>query len=262
MEGYLSGSRSQSAARRGRPPSPLRGLRRHQPRLRRHRRRSGGSRRARLARERAGAGVRGPGTDSRVRRRARRARDEALDFQAGARARVSHVRVVRSAARRDSHRHDVGPDRRLVANGARAGAGGNAGGFRHDHGGRRRGVAHVAALHRRREARANARPGLPAVLVRHVDPAVSSQIHQVVKDVAPDGIVCSNDYTAAHVMRVLEHLSLSVPDDVRVAGFDDVEYANMLPVPLTTVRQPCAELGAPAVRVMAERLKNPLMPAR
>ncbi|MQA31550.1 MAG: GntR family transcriptional regulator, partial [Luteitalea sp.] len=47
-----------------------------------------------------------------------------------------------------------------------------------------------------------------------------------------------------------------------VAGFDDVEYANMLPVPLTTVRQPCAELGAPAVRVMAERLKNPLMPAR
>lgn len=99
-------------------------------------------------------------------------------------------------------------------------------------------------------------------LVRHVDPTATSQIQQAVKDVAPDGIVCSNDFTAAHVMRVLEHLSLSVPDDVRVAGFDDVKYANLLPVPLTTVRQPCAELGATAVRVMAERLKNPLMPAR
>ena len=60
----------------------------------------------------------------------------------------------------------------------------------------------------------------------------------------------------------VEDLSLSVPDEVRVAGFDDVKYASLLPVPLTTIHQPCAQLGASAVRLMIERLKNPDMPAR
>lgn len=98
--------------------------------------------------------------------------------------------------------------------------------------------------------------------IRHVDPADESDIRRVVKEARPDGIVCSNDYTAAHVMRVLEELSLSVPNDVRIAGFDDVKYASLLPVPLTTIHQPCAELGGAAVRLMIERLKNPDMPAR
>jgi GntR family transcriptional regulator of arabinose operon len=53
-----------------------------------------------------------------------------------------------------------------------------------------------------------------------------------------------------------------VPSDVCVAGFDDVKYASLLNVPLTTIHQPCAQLGEAAVRVMVERLKNPLMPAR
>jgi DNA-binding LacI/PurR family transcriptional regulator len=98
--------------------------------------------------------------------------------------------------------------------------------------------------------------------VQHVDPAASADIHRIIDQLRPDGIVCSNDFTAAHVMRALEELSLSVPDDVRVAGFDDVKYASLLPVPLTTIHQPCAQLGASAVRLMVERLKNPDMPAR
>jgi GntR family transcriptional regulator, arabinose operon transcriptional repressor len=106
--------------------------------------------------------------------------------------------------------------------------------------------------------------GLPwsPTLIRHVDPTQASQIHQVIKDASPDGIVCSNDFTAAHFMRALEDLSLDVPSDVGVVGFDDVKYASLLPVPLTTIHQPCAELGATAVRVMIERLRNPHMPAR
>jgi DNA-binding LacI/PurR family transcriptional regulator len=98
--------------------------------------------------------------------------------------------------------------------------------------------------------------------IRHVDPWDASDIRRIITETRPDGIVCSNDFTAAHVMRVLEDLSLSVPDEVRVAGFDDVKYAGLLPVPLTTIHQPCAQLGASAVRLMIERLKNPDMPAR
>jgi DNA-binding LacI/PurR family transcriptional regulator len=53
-----------------------------------------------------------------------------------------------------------------------------------------------------------------------------------------------------------------VPEDVRMVGIDDVLYASMLPVQLTTVHQPCAEIGQTAMQVMLERLAHPKMPAR
>ena len=45
-------------------------------------------------------------------------------------------------------------------------------------------------------------------------------------------------------------------------GIDDVNYASLLPVPLTTVQQPCREIGEAALRVMLERIDRPKMPAR
>ncbi len=98
--------------------------------------------------------------------------------------------------------------------------------------------------------------------LRHVEPSDEASIRRIVEETRPDGIVCSNDYTAAHVMRVIESMSLRVPEDVRLAGFDDVKYANLLPVPLTTIRQPCHELGGAAVNAMVQRLLNPQLPAR
>ncbi len=96
----------------------------------------------------------------------------------------------------------------------------------------------------------------------HIDPEDLAGLERIAGDPELDGIVCSNDYMAATVMRILEGLSRRVPHDVKVAGFDDVKYASLLSVPLTTIRQPCADLGETAMRVMAERLRNPSMPAR
>jgi GntR family transcriptional regulator, arabinose operon transcriptional repressor len=98
--------------------------------------------------------------------------------------------------------------------------------------------------------------------IHHVNPIDPADIARVISAGEFDGIVCSNDFTAAHVMRSLEAHGRRVPADVRVAGFDDVKYASLLPVPLTTVHQPCEQLGEAAVRMMVERLKNPVMPAR
>jgi DNA-binding LacI/PurR family transcriptional regulator len=98
--------------------------------------------------------------------------------------------------------------------------------------------------------------------VRQVDPADEAAICLVIEQTRPDGIVCLNDYTAARVMRVLEAMSLAVPEHVKLAGFDDVKYASLLPVPLTTIRQPCQELGAAAMSAMIERLRHPELPAR
>ena len=78
----------------------------------------------------------------------------------------------------------------------------------------------------------------------------------------PDGFVCANDFTAAQLLKTLDALGISVPGDVRMVGFDDVKYASLLSVPLTTIHQPCADMGALAVGAMLDRLRSPKMPPR
>lgn len=100
-----------------------------------------------------------------------------------------------------------------------------------------------------------------SILLRS-DPSNPEEVQQLMSRARPDGIVCLNDFTAAQLMRTLEALSIRIPDDVKMGGFDDVKYASLLPVPLTTIRQPCTELGAVAVQAMLERLENRQFPAR
>jgi DNA-binding LacI/PurR family transcriptional regulator len=78
----------------------------------------------------------------------------------------------------------------------------------------------------------------------------------------PDAFVCANDVTAATLMQTLETLGFAVPKDVRITGFDDVRYSKLLRVPLTSLRQPCQELGEMAVMAMLTRLAQPDLPAR
>lgn len=78
----------------------------------------------------------------------------------------------------------------------------------------------------------------------------------------PDAVVCANDRTASFVIRTLEAIGLKVPKDVRVSGFDDLSYARGSKVPLTTVRQPCAELGKVALRTLVERILHRDLPPR
>ncbi len=77
-----------------------------------------------------------------------------------------------------------------------------------------------------------------------------------------DGFVCSSDYVAGQLMRVLMAKGVEIPGDVRIVGIDDVRYAALLPVPLTTIHQPCREIGETALQVLLERLARPKMPAR
>jgi DNA-binding LacI/PurR family transcriptional regulator len=63
-------------------------------------------------------------------------------------------------------------------------------------------------------------------------------------------------------MRTLNQLKWRIPETIAVAGFDDVQYATMLSPSLTTIRQPCLELGRSAVKVLLERIENLNLPAR
>jgi LacI family transcriptional regulator len=67
---------------------------------------------------------------------------------------------------------------------------------------------------------------------------------------SPDAIICANDQTAAKLMQTLARMKVSVPGEVAVVGFDDVEYSTLLSVELTTMRQPFRALAAAAVDLM------------
>jgi DNA-binding LacI/PurR family transcriptional regulator len=75
-----------------------------------------------------------------------------------------------------------------------------------------------------------------------------------------EGFVCVNDRMAGQLMHVFLRRHIRVPDDVRLVGIDDVPYASLLPVPLTTVRQPTREIGEAALRAMLDRMHRPHRP--
>ena len=94
------------------------------------------------------------------------------------------------------------------------------------------------------------------------DPDDIASIRTAVSTVSPDGMVCANDITAAYLMQSLQTLGVSVPKQIRMVGIDDVKYAGLLGVPLTTVHQPCREIGEVAIATMLERIANPELPPR
>lgn len=99
-------------------------------------------------------------------------------------------------------------------------------------------------------------------LIIRCDPSDRATVKKFVGELRPDAIVCGNDVTAGHLMHCLEELGVRVPDDVLIAGIDDVRYAELLRVPLTTVRQPCIAIGDAAFRAMLDRIANPESPPR
>jgi DNA-binding LacI/PurR family transcriptional regulator len=63
-------------------------------------------------------------------------------------------------------------------------------------------------------------------------------------------------------MQALLNLGIKVPEEVRIVGMDDVKYASLLPIPLTTQHQPCLDIGIIAMTTMLDRLQNPSLPVR
>jgi DNA-binding LacI/PurR family transcriptional regulator len=77
-----------------------------------------------------------------------------------------------------------------------------------------------------------------------------------------DAFVCSNDRVAGHLMRSLLAKGFRIPRDVRIVGIDDVNYASLLPIPLTTVHQPCRDIGEAALQALIDRIARPRSAAR
>lgn len=72
-----------------------------------------------------------------------------------------------------------------------------------------------------------------------------------------DAAFCGNDLIAIGVMKTLKNSGYSIPADVSVVGFDDIQMASMVEPELTTVKQPNYEMGYKAVELLIEVLEKP-----
>jgi len=98
--------------------------------------------------------------------------------------------------------------------------------------------------------------------VRQGDAEDLNFVRSILKKDRPDAFLCANDLTAGQLMHTLMDLGKRIPEDLRMVAFDDVKYARLLPVPLTTIHQPCHNLGKMALSVMLDRIAHPDLPTR
>jgi len=112
-----------------------------------------------------------------------------------------------------------------------------------------------------RDAGLEAPAGLIAVGAHSRHRASELAQRMLTRDRPPTAIVCASDTQAAGVLEAAAALGCSVPGDVSITGYDDLELADHLH--LTTVRQPLFESGVRAVqRLLIGIDDRPMTPLR
>jgi DNA-binding LacI/PurR family transcriptional regulator len=79
-------------------------------------------------------------------------------------------------------------------------------------------------------------------------------------EIPPTAIIGINDLMAFGAMQAALQHGLRIPEDVSIAGFDDLPMSSLLSPPLTTGRADGAEIGRQCVRMVLARLKKPDLP--
>lgn len=68
----------------------------------------------------------------------------------------------------------------------------------------------------------------------------------------PTAVFCSNDYIALGAMKGAREIGLTLPRDLSIVGFDDMQTASYMVPPLTTIRQPAYEMGRRAAELLLQ----------
>ncbi|MWN05628.1 transcriptional regulator, LacI family [Gilliamella bombicola] len=75
--------------------------------------------------------------------------------------------------------------------------------------------------------------------------------------IPPQAVFCSNDAMAIGAYQALYQNGLEAGKDIAIIGYDDIEIAQYMTPPLTTIHQPKEELGQLAVETLLNRFHNP-----
>ncbi|MBU3176031.1 LacI family transcriptional regulator [Clostridium estertheticum] len=82
------------------------------------------------------------------------------------------------------------------------------------------------------------------------------KLAQILINKKVDAIFTINDSVAMGVMKYAHMNNILIPKDIGIAGYDDIEQASMLTVPLTTVHQRKFELGQIAAKILIAEINN------
>ncbi len=95
------------------------------------------------------------------------------------------------------------------------------------------------------------------VRMANIDQLTENFCAQFMDECKPDAIICKMDHYAAIVGRHLVHMGLKIGQDVRLAGFDDQPIAEMLQVPLTTIRFPVEPFAKVCYEALIKQMADP-----
>lgn len=73
----------------------------------------------------------------------------------------------------------------------------------------------------------------------------------------PDAVFCANDLLAIGMLQALAAGGVNVPGDVALIGYDDIDFARSAAVPLSSIRQPSANIGVTAVELLLAAAEAP-----
>jgi LacI family transcriptional regulator len=73
----------------------------------------------------------------------------------------------------------------------------------------------------------------------------------------PTAVVCANDLIALGLLQHALRNGIAVPGDLAIVGYDDIEFASAAAIPLTSVRQPSADMGAAAAELLVDEAERP-----
>jgi len=72
----------------------------------------------------------------------------------------------------------------------------------------------------------------------------------------PTAVFAASDTLAIGAMKAARDAGLKIPEDISIAGFDDIDTAEYCCPPLTTIRVPAYEMGLKAVDVLMNNVNN------
>ena len=78
----------------------------------------------------------------------------------------------------------------------------------------------------------------------------------------PTAIFAACDAFALGAIKAVKDMGLKIPGDIAVVGFDNLMYASLLEVPLTTVAQPFKEIGSLAIKILLDKITDKSAPVK
>jgi GntR family transcriptional regulator of arabinose operon len=112
----------------------------------------------------------------------------------------------------------------------------------------RYGLVHDPALARHLE-RADAEKSEPSAEIGY------NEAVNLLKE-RPTAIFATNDFLAQGAIRAIQDAGMNIPEDISVVGFDNQGFTELLDPSLTTVAQPCYNMGQRAAEIVLRKLNN------